>query len=112
MPQLMDLLKHSLFLENKKVDPKAAAPAPIKPGLFDIDDDPFNGNLNNRRVAQRIADGDKNQVPSTANGPVVGNPVKAAADVAKSQVVTPEPPKEDESAPHSFGPPAGWKPNA
>lgn len=44
-------------------------------------DDPFKGNLNNRRVAARIAA--KREVTS-------GDPVKAAADVKKSLAILPD----------------------
>lgn len=62
------------------------------------DEDPFNGNLNNRRVAARIArDGER--ISANHSHPVVmGNAEKARADVEKSLAVFPDPaiPNPDE----------------
>jgi hypothetical protein len=53
--------------------------------------DPFNGNLNNRRVAARIATEPDHVSGNTVHRVFMSNREKAAADVAKSLAVLPDP---------------------
>lgn len=70
-------------------------PDPAKAVLDDPDADPFAGNLNNRRVAERIAKGKTRKYLSNSMPTHLGDPNKAAADVAKSKAVNPTPPDVD-----------------
>lgn len=89
---------HGGFVKINKAIQQAGAVEAI-PGIpaselkFDMDDDdPFNGNRNNRRVAARIAADHRtihylnNSMPTH-----IGDPKKAEADVAKSLAVDPDP---------------------
>lgn len=55
------------------------------------DEDPFGGNINNRRVAERIAN-EKGRVYLNHSAPShLGDPSKARADIAKSKALNPDP---------------------
>lgn len=54
------------------------------------DEDPFGGNANNRRVAARIAKMSKRKFLNNSEPTHVGDPEKAARDVARSLEVNPE----------------------
>lgn len=64
--------------------------------LLEEDEDPFNGNINNRNVAKRIARMSGRKFLNTTQPTHIGDPNKAAADVAKSEKVNPDPTVEDE----------------
>ncbi len=59
--------------------------------LHDEDADPFNGNVNNRRVAARIARDMPRKSANHSEHFIIGNPDKAAQDVARSLAVNPDP---------------------
>lgn len=106
---------------------------PSKLSLDDPTADPFGGNINNRNVAERIAKADRRIFTNTSRPIHTGDPAKAAADIARSKAITPDPiiePEQDAEpvkvAPSpgspaalkavtpeapAGGPPA-WKPNA
>lgn len=54
------------------------------------DEDPFNGNQNNRRVAARIAKMSKRKYLNNSEPTHIGDPEKAARDVARSLELNPE----------------------
>lgn len=81
------------------VDPAIPGVHPSQLALTDPDEDPFNGNLNNRRVAERIA-AQGNRVYTNASRPLhTGDPNKAAADIAKSKRINPDVIVESEEEP-------------
>src|SRR4051812_7194661 len=95
---------------NKAI--QQAGTVDVTPGIpagelkFDMeDDDPFNGNRNNRRVAARIASEHRtvhylnNSMPTH-----IGDPRKAEADVRRSLEVNPDPVVLDDDAPVSLPP--------
>lgn len=63
---------------------------PSELDLTDEDEDPFGGNTNNRRVAERIAATSTRIYSNTAKPIHMGDPTKARADIAKSKRVNPE----------------------
>lgn len=67
-------------------------PAPSKEAPLDlyVEEDPFGGNLNNRRVAARIARAAKRQFLNNSTPTHVGDPVKAAKDVELSLRLNPD----------------------
>lgn len=104
-----DMLKASnqinanLAAQEVKPNPgaKAVKPAPIQElKLVDENEDPFKGNLNNRRVAERIAElpGGVKQYLNNSLPTHIGDPNKAAADVAKSMAITPPTPHDEHLA--------------
>lgn len=108
MPDQKDLLAHSNQINRKlqaeamperKTDAPVLAVPPAAKDLKMTDDneDPFNGNMNNRRVAERIANtpGKRKQFLNNSMPTHIGDPNKAAADVAKSQKVNPVKPEDD-----------------
>ena len=98
-----DLLKvaneHDLARQANEVKMNRAsgvvAPTPGLPveqlHLIEEDADPFNGNLNNRRVAMRIAGLKRRTFLNDSQPTHIGDPNKAASDVKKSLSVLPEP---------------------
>lgn len=79
---------------SPRPDVKVATPPKVQDlKLVDEDVDPFNGNLNNRRVAERIAQtpGGVKQFLNNSLPSHIGDPTKAAADVAKSKSIIPDP---------------------
>jgi len=84
-----DLLKNSMqILAQVKADPEAKPQLPeshdsLVEGLQP--EDPFGGNINNLRVAQRIANSKPQQYRNTAVDNKVIDPEKAAQDVQAAQ---------------------------
>lgn len=68
--------------------------APVLPvhklSLDNEDDDPFNGNVNNRKVAERIAAQNRTLYTNAHKIIHTGDPGKAARDVAKSKESNPD----------------------
>lgn len=71
----------------------AAPPHPSELKITNDDEDPFNGNMNNRRVAERIANSKERKYLNNSQPIHTGDPNKAAADVAKSKAVNPDVPE-------------------
>lgn len=74
---------------------------------IDLDQhDPFGGNLNNRRVAARIAQMSSRSTPRGDTSTHTGDPEKAARDVEQSLKVLPDPkiPSGDELPPINLTP--------
>lgn len=88
-------------------------PTPLKDlVLIHPDEDPFNGNENNRNVARRIAKAGKRIFMNTAQPTHMGDPNKAAEDVAKSDKVNPPLGAEEAHEPIKVVPPAPGSPAA
>lgn len=64
---------------------------PSKLVLIDENEDPFGGNINNRRVAERIMRQRGKNYGNTHIPTHTGDPSKAARDVAKSKEINPDP---------------------
>lgn len=77
------------------IDPNPAPLAVVPPASelkMDDDGDPFNGNLNNRRVAERIASERKyKQYLNNSEPTHTGDPKKALDDIARSKALVPDP---------------------
>lgn len=105
LQEMINVMKeHDLTASSEKIATHAAALAVVKAGttkptpglhpseltLIDEDEDPFNGNANNRRVAERIA-AQGNRVYANNSRPIhTGDPAKARADIAKSKRLNPD----------------------
>lgn len=79
------------------------------------EDDPFQGNLNNRRVAERIAGTLTHRKYLNNSEPThVGDPQKALADIERSKRINPDPPQpmKDEEMPAIVLPPSPGSPAA
>lgn len=71
---------------------------PADLNLEDTDEDPFNGNVNNRKVAERIAAQRSRKYVNLAKPIHTGDPDKARKDIARSKAINPDPEKEDVKA--------------
>ena len=105
MPELKILLEHaaavdaSINMHNVKIGkailsvPPQETVKPPKPSELSLeheDDDPFNGNVNNRKVAERIAAQNRTIYTNVHKIIHTGDPGKAARDVAKSKAINPD----------------------
>lgn len=117
-PTTQDMLKHAnevnaTLASNtteevvKRVQGKSTLPAPedlTVESLNDPTEDPFGSNVNNRRVAKRIA-AEKGRVYLNHSMPThLGDPEKARKDIAKSEKLNPsiESPDPDAMPPINF----------
>lgn len=101
MRKLLDVAnRHDLTLMANQVNQNLATqsglvkptePVPVEDLVLNLEDeDPFNGNVNNRNVAKRIS---RQGGRTFFNHPITnhtGDPNKAAEDVAKSLAINPD----------------------
>jgi hypothetical protein len=130
-PSQLELLQHAEHIDKLIANPDREVPLPELPGqkTIQFEDDPFAGNANNRKVAERIAK-ERQEVKSAdaktvADGKAaaaanptghIENPDKAAADVAAAALAG-NTGKTDTNVSEStvkpnFGTPTPWTPNA
>lgn len=78
----------------------AATPVPVSElQLVHEDDDPFNGNINNRKVAERVAATNRRIWMNNSEPTHMGDPAKAKADIERSKRINPDPVKASDNDP-------------
>lgn len=120
MADLQELLAvsrlHNAAISTSQIEKTVAAitaaskiVAPALPGapiselnLVNENEDPFGGNINNRKVAKRISEQSRRMYTNHSLPIHTGDPVKAAEDIARSERLNPEviaEPEEDVEKP-------------
>lgn len=80
------------YKDNPTATPEPEAPIPATElDLEDHDADPFGGNINNRRVAERVAAQKSPEFLNFAIPTHGGDPNKAREDIQKSKAINPDP---------------------
>lgn len=84
--------KNTIFIAGAgSQEPPTMPDKDAKLTITDENEDPFSGNINNRKVAERIATSGRRVYTNAARPAHQGDPIKAAADIAKSKLLNPDP---------------------
>lgn len=101
-------------LSKTNFGPGLPGAMPNEIAIADSDEDPFGGNVNNRKVAERIAGQTKRKYTNIAHPIHTGDPDKARKDIARSKSLLPDPAeeKDEDVAPAKLPTPTAGSPAA